>query len=130
MMSVGLLLPLLRVKLIAAFWLPEIRLAAADGTQTGVALGKSLALVYVNLNSHNIQGGRLNDVTLGLNWHLNLYTRVSWEYIYAHLNRVSVGAGSAEIGGMRFDMDFCFADSAIRGIQRGCPKPCRASVPS
>lgn len=61
---------------------------------------------YIDLDSYNIQGGRLNDLTLTLNWHLNPYTRVRWEYIYAMLDRAPVGDSFAQIFGMRFDMDF------------------------
>jgi phosphate-selective porin OprO/OprP len=53
-----------------------------------------------------VRGGLLNDVTLGLNWHLNPYTRFRWEYIHAQLNRAPVGLSDANIFGMRFDVDF------------------------
>src|SRR3569623_697363 len=44
----------------------------------------------LNLSDRNIQGGRLNDVTLGLNWYLNFQTRVMFNYIHAFLNRHNV----------------------------------------
>jgi phosphate-selective porin OprO and OprP len=61
---------------------------------------------FIDLDSQNIQGGTLHDITLTLNWHLNPYTRVRWEYIHALLDRAPVGDSFAQIFGMRFDMDF------------------------
>ena len=61
---------------------------------------------FIDLDSRNIQGGTLNDLTLSLCWHLNPYTRVRWEYIYAMLDRAPVGDSFAQIAGLRFDIDF------------------------
>jgi len=41
----------------------------------------------LNLSDRNIQGGRVNDVTLGLNWYLNFQTKLMFNYIHAFLNR-------------------------------------------
>jgi phosphate-selective porin OprO/OprP len=83
------------------------RVRTNDGTATGWGAWEIAARwSRVDLDSRNIRGGTLNNATLALNWHLNAYTRVRWEYIYAHLNRAPVGDSSAEIGGVRFDMDF------------------------
>lgn len=62
-------------------------------------------LSYIDLDDDNIAGGQLTDFTIGLNWYLNPYTRVKWEYIHAHLDRNSVES-NAQIAGMRFDIDF------------------------
>jgi phosphate-selective porin OprO/OprP len=61
---------------------------------------------FIDLTDENIQGGVLEDVTIGLNWYLNSHTRVSWEYIFADLDRVPVGQSHAHIVGMRFGIDF------------------------
>jgi phosphate-selective porin OprO/OprP len=83
------------------------RVRTNDGTATGWGAWEVAARwSYIDLTSQNIQGGRLNDATLTLNWHLNPYTRVKWEYIYAMLDRAPVGNSFAQIGGMRFDIDF------------------------
>lgn len=37
----------------------------------------------INLSDRYIQGGRLNDVTLGLNWHLTQQMKVMVNYVYA-----------------------------------------------
>jgi phosphate-selective porin OprO and OprP len=80
-------------------------------TDHGVATGRGAWEIaarwsVIDLNSANVRGGTLNDVTLGLNWHLNPYTRMRWEYIHAQLNRAPVGLSEANIFGMRFDIDF------------------------
>lgn len=43
----------------------------------------ALRYSYLDLNDHDIRGGRLSDVTAGLNWYLNPNVRVSWNYVYA-----------------------------------------------
>jgi phosphate-selective porin OprO and OprP len=80
-------------------------------TETGTATGRGAWEVaarwsFLDLDSRNIQGGTLNNVTLALNWHLNPYTRVKWEYIYSQLDRAPVGNSFAQFAGMRFDIDF------------------------
>ncbi len=61
---------------------------------------------YIDLTDENIEGGVLHDITLGLNWYLNPYTRVKWEYIHADLDRAPVGDSTTHIFGMRADIDF------------------------
>jgi phosphate-selective porin OprO/OprP len=61
---------------------------------------------YIDLTDANIQGGRLHDYTIGLNWYLNAFTRMKWELIQANLDRAPVGESQAYIVGMRFDIDF------------------------
>jgi phosphate-selective porin OprO/OprP len=61
---------------------------------------------FIDLDDANIQGGRLHNFTIGLNWYLNAYTRVKWELIQANLDRAPVGESQAYIAGMRFDIDF------------------------
>jgi phosphate-selective porin OprO/OprP len=61
---------------------------------------------YIDLTDENILGGVENNATLGLNWYLNPYTRVKWEYIHIDLDRAPVGDSTAHVFGMRFDIDF------------------------
>jgi phosphate-selective porin OprO/OprP len=61
---------------------------------------------FIDLDDANIQGGRLHNYTLGLNWYLNAYTRMKWELIQSNLDRAPVGESQAYIAGMRFDIDF------------------------
>ena len=36
----------------------------------------------LDLNDDDISGGRLNNFSTGVNWYLNQYTRVIWNYVY------------------------------------------------
>ncbi|MBX9582235.1 MAG: hypothetical protein K2X87_18180, partial [Gemmataceae bacterium] len=38
---------------------------------------------YLDLNNKGITGGRVNDMTLGVNWFLNPYSKVQWNYFLA-----------------------------------------------
>ncbi|HCS52612.1 MAG TPA: porin, partial [Planctomycetaceae bacterium] len=61
---------------------------------------------YIDLNDENIQGSRLNDLTAGLNWYLNPYTKFQWNYIHAMLDSPLNGDSSADIFAMRAQVDF------------------------
>ena len=56
----------------------------------------------LDLNDSDIAGGRLNDITTGLNWYLNPNTRIMWNYVYADKNDV----GQADMLMMRLQFDF------------------------
>lgn len=61
---------------------------------------------YIDLNDQNIRGNRLNDLTTGLNWYLNPYTKFQWNYIHAMLNSDINGDSDADILAMRAQIDF------------------------
>ena len=83
------------------------RVATDDGIATGKGAWEVAARwSWIDLDDANIQGGILYDTTLGLNWYLNPYTRVKWEYIRADLTNQSSGHTTTHIVGMRFDIDF------------------------
>lgn len=44
---------------------------------------------YLTLNDHNIRGGRLKDLTLGVNWYWNPNFRMMWNYVLANPNKGS-----------------------------------------
>ncbi|MFO7930005.1 MAG: porin [Desulfosalsimonas sp.] len=61
----------------------------------------------LDLNSEAIEGGKLNDLTLGVNWHLNPNVRTMINYVYADLeDRAGVDDDSANIVQARFQVDF------------------------
>lgn len=61
---------------------------------------------YIDLNSQGVAGGRLNDVTIGLNWYLNRLAKFQLNYIRAMLNDPTDGYGAADIAAMRVQVDF------------------------
>jgi len=56
----------------------------------------------VNANVANIAGGS----TIGLNWYLNPYTRVMWNYVHTDCHRNGTGAGAIDAFLMRAQVDF------------------------
>ncbi len=62
----------------------------------------------IDLSDNNIEGGRLNDVTLGLNWYLNPNTRVMLNYVHADLDlsNTNIKNANADIASIRFQIDF------------------------
>jgi len=61
---------------------------------------------YMDLNGQDFEGGRLNDLTVGLNWYLNQFTKVQLNYIRAFLNNPVHGASEASVYAMRVQADF------------------------
>jgi len=66
---------------------------------------------YLNLNEMvssgpTKPGGRLADVTLGVNWYMNTYSRIQFNYILAMLDRPAVGDSDTSIFAVRAQFDF------------------------
>lgn len=61
---------------------------------------------YLDLNDEAILGGRLHDLTFGVNWYLNPYTRIMFNYIHAFLDDPVFDDSDADIVGMRAQIDF------------------------
>lgn len=61
---------------------------------------------YIDLNDKEIQGGRLNDMTLGLNWYLNANAKVQFNYIRAFLDKPVHNDSITDIYGLRTQIDF------------------------
>jgi len=61
---------------------------------------------YINLNDQNIQGGRLNNVILGLNWYVTPYGRFQINIIPGRLNDPEYGSSDATIIGMRAQVEY------------------------
>lgn len=56
----------------------------------------------LDLNDDPIEGGRLRNLTVGLNWYINPNMRLMWNYVRADLD----DAGKADIYQMRAQFDF------------------------
>lgn len=62
----------------------------------------ALRFSYLDLNDDDILGGRVSDLTVGLNWYLNPNVRVSWNYVYSDAQ----DSGFANIFQMRLQLAF------------------------
>jgi phosphate-selective porin OprO/OprP len=60
----------------------------------------------ITLNDKNIRGNNMTDFTFGLNWYLNKYTRMKFNYIRAFLQDTAVGNSLTDIWGGRVDFEF------------------------
>lgn len=63
---------------------------------------------WLDLNGTNLPGpGReLTDLTFGLNWYLNRYTKFQFNYINANLNDPQLGRSDAHVFAVRGQLDF------------------------
>lgn len=62
---------------------------------------------WLDLRDGGIDGGVLNDVTLGLNWFINPNMKVQWNYVWTHRNGPGgVVVGDIQGAGMRIAHDF------------------------
>lgn len=63
---------------------------------------------YLDLTSRSVSGGRMNDVTLGVNWYLNQYTKLQLNYIRSIVDQTSTGVNNIDtnIVALRAQLDF------------------------
>jgi len=61
---------------------------------------------YITLNSAGVQGGAMDEVTLGVNWYLNPYTRVSTNFVYPMLRDPKDGESNAGMVSLRFQFEY------------------------
>ncbi|MCA9055303.1 MAG: porin [Planctomycetaceae bacterium] len=76
------------------------------GAHGGGAWEVAARYSYLDFNDAPVMGGRLSDVTAGLNWYLNSFTKLQFNYIHAFLNRAPVGDASADVFALRCQLDF------------------------
>ncbi|MBN9524096.1 hypothetical protein J0H58_37230 [bacterium] len=87
---------------------PKNRLAWSRAGFTGLGAWQATARYsYLDLDNKGVVGGRVHDMTLGLNWFLNPNMKLQWNYFLAHRN-VADPAGDGFIQGfaMRTAIDF------------------------
>jgi phosphate-selective porin OprO/OprP len=83
------------------------RVRTDDGVKSGWGAWQIAArLSYVNLTDAGILGGRLTDVTLGLNWYLNPFMRVTSDIVHPMLVQPGTGFSSANICGVRMQFEY------------------------
>ncbi len=62
---------------------------------------------YIDLNNADVLGGRAGNHTLGLNWYLNPYTRLMWNFVQSHSNAPGEDTrGDLNVFEMRAQIDF------------------------
>ncbi len=77
----------------------------------GVALGPgawelAARVSHLDLNSGGIRGGRVTDLTLGVNWYLNAYLRMTANYVRAFQTPRTGPRGTADFYGLRIGYEF------------------------
>jgi phosphate-selective porin OprO/OprP len=64
---------------------------------------------HLDLDDEAIRGGKLDDITAGINWYLNPNTRIMLNYVHAHADILNAGVnrdGNTDLAAMRFQIDF------------------------
>ena len=72
----------------------------------GGAVELAFRYSWIDLNDNGITGGELADVTYGVNWYLNNFTKLQFNYINADLNRAPVGNSATDIFAVRAQLNF------------------------
>jgi phosphate-selective porin OprO/OprP len=66
----------------------------------------AMRVSQVDLNDGGVQGGRLTDMTLAVNWYLNQYTRISTNWVRAFLRNPKHGPSATDFFGVRVGFEF------------------------
>lgn len=79
-------------------------------TRDGIRCGRGAWQVVfrvdeLNLNDENIQGGRMVDLSVGLNWYVNPYTRLYFNYVHSALAKGEPG-NYGDLFGLRAQFEF------------------------
>jgi phosphate-selective porin OprO/OprP len=87
------------------------RVKTDEGIQTSWGAWEATArFSTLDLNSNNINGGRLNEITLGMNWYYTVRSRIMFNYIHAFLDAKGLNTvatnSNADIFGVRYQWAF------------------------
>jgi phosphate-selective porin OprO/OprP len=63
-------------------------------------------LSYLDITDANINGGQITDVTGGVNWYMNAYTKAAFNYVHSWTDYRSTGISEANAFGFRVQVDF------------------------
>jgi phosphate-selective porin OprO/OprP len=81
--------------------------ATDEGTCAGWGAWEIAGRVSVlDLNDENIRGGSITDLTAGINWYWNPYTKLVFNYVHSHVNDPIFGQSNTGIAAMRAQIDF------------------------
>lgn len=72
----------------------------------GGAVELAFRYSWLDLNDGPVSGGEQSNVTYGVNWYLNNFTKLQFNYITADLNRAPVGSSDTDIFAVRAQLDF------------------------
>ncbi|MHC5019905.1 MAG: OprO/OprP family phosphate-selective porin, partial [Planctomycetota bacterium] len=61
---------------------------------------------HLDLSNQGLGGGRLNNGTLGVNWHMNANTKLQMNYLYEDITPAAGTGGRIHGLGIRFQVDF------------------------
>jgi phosphate-selective porin OprO/OprP len=80
-------------------------------TERGVRMGPgawqlAFRVSYVNMTDGGLNGGRLTDTTLGLNWYLNRYMRMTSNWVHPMLVRPGTTFSTADLFAVRMQFEF------------------------
>ena len=61
---------------------------------------------YIDLNSMDVRGGSIHEMTYGVNWYWNPYTKVMFNYVKPHLKDADLGQSQADFYVFRMQFEF------------------------
>jgi phosphate-selective porin OprO/OprP len=77
------------------------------GVRAGLGAWELAARVsHLELNDAGVRGGRLTELTFGVNWYMNPYLRLTFNYAHALLDRAPGGNSNADMFGLRAGFEF------------------------
>jgi phosphate-selective porin OprO/OprP len=65
-----------------------------------------MRLSFIDLNDANVRGGQLTNATAGVNWYLNPYSKLVFNYIHAFADNPVHGNSDTSIFAARAQVDF------------------------